>query len=1143
MSIKKQIIILSLLSSLIFQGVFVPKAQAYQLSAVSIYQQAVRKNHNFFRQLARYRGAIDVQNRLGDTAYCLAMVYQDRASQSFLMRYGANPNHRCAQRRRAEMRSKKEFLASSYNKRQYSTQRAETVQMAQSGNNYLWWGLGALAVGGGVAAIASSSGGGSHHISYVGPDSGNTGGNDNPGGNTGGNDNPGGNTGGNDNPGGNTGGNDNPGGNTGGNDNPGGNTGGNDNPGGNTGGNDNPGGNTGGNDNPGGNTGGNDNPGGNTGGNDNPGGNTGGNDNPGGNTGGNDNPGGNTGGNDNPGGNTGGNDNPGGNTGGNDNPGGNTGGSEDTLTNVSATSFKTAEYTKSGFLDKINAASAYSTIYQQNSKGELVSHQAASNKPLETVTVGVIDTGVMAHEDLNGKIVGNYDGNAHNSLSNIWGYANGNTHYYVYKNNNAYYLLQIDVTSNSYKKFADLDRNSLDSTLTSRYGLTLNDFSLLNGSGGGAPGITTEGFDASSVNSWWDMFSELSHGTHVAGIIAGNKNDTGSHGIAFENAKIYSGSWDYEQNLLPMVQSMVDNGKVSVVNNSWAMDINRASAANPNWLYSHNSVKVLNAYAYAAKNKAVWVQSTGNDGANEAAVHAGMGSLDLSGYGYNGPRRYEVPFIAVTSLGSNGTIANYANWCGSAKNYCIAAPGDNVVSTSAVPGGYMPMSGTSMAAPVVSGSIALLKGYYPYLSAQNIAWLLLETADNTGAYSDSSIYGRGALDLDAAMNTPMGSLSVPTSASLTSLTPVSGSKIVGSSVMNGSLAKAMPAKITVFDELKRPFEYDTSNMISKTHASNANFRNAVAHAGVFKQKKKITDEKTGFQFNTSESLKKDGQAHLSSVDVVSESETGSTRFYYAENSKYTTTESVLKPSDNPYFAMNEAYGAENTLNLSETSKLKLSLQTGENGLYGRDEEQDKYDFDARSYAVGAEYSFNLTDYLELATVGGLLYEEDAVLGLNGQGALAFQDGSTYYMGLKAKLNLTPNVALLAAYYRGYTEGQSSSLMAISGLETESFMLAGEYQLNAKDKVGLSLSSPLSVRRGHGTFNYASGRDNYSDTVYMQKLTRSLKPAAKEYDVGIYYLGEPKEDLNLMGKIEARFNADGEKGKTDYIGIVGVSHPF
>jgi hypothetical protein len=557
----------------------------------------------------------------------------------------------------------------------------------------------------------------------------------------------------------------------------------------------------------------------------------------------------------------------------------------------------------------------------------------------------------------------------------------------------------------------------------------------------------------------------------------------------------------------------------------------------------HNSIQVLNAYAYAAKNKAVWVQATGNDGANEAAVHAGMGNLDVSSYGYNGAGQYEVPFVAVTALGDNGSIASYANWCGSAKNYCIAAPGNDIVSTSAIPGGYMPMSGTSMAAPVVSGSIALLSGYYPYLSTQNIAWLLIETANNKGVYADSAIYGRGALDLEAALNTPIGSLSVPTTASLSSLTPVEGSRIAASSVMNKSLKKVIPEKITAFDALKRPFEYGTAEMVSTTHASNANLRAEVARAGAFNKKKTMKSEKTGFQFTTGESLKKDGVAHLASVDVSMESDSGETRFYYAENSKYSTSESVLRPTENPYFAMNEAYGAESTLALSDTSKLKLSLQTGENGLYGRDYEQDKYDFDERSYAVGAEYSFNLTDYLELATMGGMLYEEEAMLGLNGQGALAFDDGSTYYMGLKAKLNLTPNFALLAAYYRGYTEGQKTSLMAISGLETESFMLAGEYQLNKKDKIGLSLSSPLSVRHGRASFNYASGRDNYSDMVYMHKLSSSLKPEAKEYDLGLYYMGEPKEDLNFMGKVEARFNADGEKGTTDYIGIIGVSKPF
>ena len=46
------------------------------------------------------------------------------------------------------------------------------------------------------------------------------------------------------------------------------------------------------------------------------------------------------------------------------------------------------------------------------------------------------------------------------------------------------------------------------------------------------------------------------------------------------------------------------------------------------------------------------------------------------------------------------------------------------------------------------------------------------------------------------------------------------------------------------------------------------------------------------------------------------------------------------------------------------------------------------------------------------------------------------------------------------------------------------MLAGEYKLNKTDKVGLSLSSPLSVVKGRASLMYAGGRDNHSDTIYM-----------------------------------------------------------
>ena len=559
----------------------------------------------------------------------------------------------------------------------------------------------------------------------------------------------------------------------------------------------------------------------------------------------------------------------------------------------------------------------------------------------------------------------------------------------------------------------------------------------------------------------------------------------------------------------------------------------------------------MKAYAYVAKNDGVWVQATGNDGKQEASIHNGLGNLDLSDYGYDGSGKYEVPYLAVTALdystrdsnATSGYLADYANWCGSASGYCLAAPGTADLSTGATEDGFMLDSGTSMATPVVSGSIALLMGYYPWLSAQNVAYILPETANKEGEYADEKKYGQGALDLEAAVTTPIDGLRLASTSSFDSLTPVGVSKLSLSSSMQNKILKSLPKTVTAFDALNRPFDYDTKNLVNETHASNANFRNAVSRMAMGGAKKTIKDEKTGFSFSSTESLNNGGQANLASMEVVSETDIGATRFYYAQNSKYDTPDSVLTPSNNPYLAMNEAYGAENTMKLSDTSKFKLALQTGENGLYERDYEQDNHSFTERSYAFSGEYSFNMTDYLELATMGGMLMENDALLGMNGTGGFGIKDSSTYYMGIRAALNLTPNLSLIAAYYRGYTQGADTPMLAISDLQTESFMIAGEYKLNAKDKVGLSFSSPLSVVKGRASLLYADGRDNNSDMVYMNKLTTSLTPEAKEYDLGLYYQGQPKEDLSLMGKVQARFNADGEKGVTDYIGIVGMQSNF
>ncbi len=831
-----------------------------------------------------------------------------------------------------------------------------------------------------------------------------------------------------------------------------------------------------------------------------------------------------------------------------------------------AEGFRTKEYKKGNFLDSINAANAYSKMYSQKD-GVLVSHQANDlNKKLEKVRVGVIDSGIRANADIKNKIVGGYDINKYNSQADIYGYDAGDVELYFYKNNGVYYPIVFNSLTDTveYFKLKDEKGNNVNITSTNisnffdhvkkyyNVSVKLSDFEVMNSGNGYAPGIgniTGNGWDVA-----FNKASYLSHGTHIAGIIAGSKNDQGMHGVAFENAELVVASWDLETNIDETVKKMVADG-VKVFNNSWNSDVdsqgNRIDIDDVKRL-PYMDLDGVKAYAYAAKNKAVWVQATGNEGRSQPSIYSGLGNLDLKDYGYSGPGKYEVPYLAVTALDQTkirndapmGIIASYSNYCGKAQNWCIAAPGTFIESSLGLKDGTGAMSGTSMATPVVSGSIALLKGYYPWLNAQNIAYILLETANDEGEYADASIYGQGALDLGAAVSTPIGDLGLPQGQNLDNVISARGSKLYASSVMQNKLLKSMPKTITAYDALKRPFKYDTKKLIDTTHSTSANLKNAVSRLALGDSGKKvIKDEKTGFAFSSVEGLDSKGNKHLTTAEVVRETEDGATRFYYAENSKYMDVDEALVNSSNPYFNMREAYGAENTMNLSDSSRLKLSLQAGENGLYERDEDLDKHSFDERSYAMGAEYSFNLTDYLELSTLGGMLFEEDAMLGLNGVGGLGLSDSSTYYMGVKAKLDLTSNISLLLAYYRGYTSGSDSALMSISDLETESFMIASEYSFNQNDKIGLMLSSPMSVVKGTSSFLYSNGRDNNSNRAYLSKLKTSLRPEAKEYDLGIYFKSKPQEDLALSGKVEARFNADGQKGVVDYLGVVGAQYSF
>ena len=138
-------------------------------------------------------------------------------------------------------------------------------------------------------------------------------------------------------------------------------------------------------------------------------------------------------------------------------------------------------------------------------------------------------------------------------------------------------------------------------------------------------------------------------------------------------------------------------------------------------------------------------------------------------------------WLAVVNVDKRNVIARSSNGCGIAMEFCLAAPGTYVQSSFASgekydqkdsPGrtsskrrygdadietgdGYGTYSGTSMAAPAVSGAAAVVKSAAPHLTAREVVDILLRTATDLGAPGTDPVYGRGLVNLARALQ-PIG---------------------------------------------------------------------------------------------------------------------------------------------------------------------------------------------------------------------------------------------------------------------------------------------------------------------------------------------------------------------------------------------------
>lgn len=204
-----------------------------------------------------------------------------------------------------------------------------------------------------------------------------------------------------------------------------------------------------------------------------------------------------------------------------------------------------------------------------------------------------------------------------------------------------------------------------------------------------------------------------SHGTHVAGIIAAERNNgKGANGVA-NNVKIMAiravpNGDEYDKDVALAIRYAVDNG-AKVINTSFGK------------YYSPHSDWVRDAITYAGQNDVLIVNAAGNAGIDIDTKN--VYPNDAIGTGTEVSNTFITVGALAQKYGSN-LVAGFSNY--GKINVDVFAPGAQIYSTTPE-NGYDAFGGTSMASPAVAGVAALVRSLYPKLTAAQVKQVILDS--------------------------------------------------------------------------------------------------------------------------------------------------------------------------------------------------------------------------------------------------------------------------------------------------------------------------------------------------------------------------------------------------------------------------------
>lgn len=203
-----------------------------------------------------------------------------------------------------------------------------------------------------------------------------------------------------------------------------------------------------------------------------------------------------------------------------------------------------------------------------------------------------------------------------------------------------------------------------------------------------------------------------SHGTHVAGIIAAERNNgLGANGVAnhveIMSIRAVPNGDEYDKDIALAIRYAVDNG-AKVINGSFG----KSFSPHADW--------VRDAIKYASDNDVVFVHAAGNS-SEDVDVEPNFPDDNVD---FVEISETYIRVGSITSKYGSNIVSGFSNY--GKNNVDVFAPGSAIYSTTPE-NEYQPNSGTSMASPAVAGVAALVRSYFPKLSAAQVKQVVLES--------------------------------------------------------------------------------------------------------------------------------------------------------------------------------------------------------------------------------------------------------------------------------------------------------------------------------------------------------------------------------------------------------------------------------